>query len=87
VAQVDRFGNLVTDIPSAWLDEGVPFEARVGPHRTARRASHYAELAPGEAAVVPGSLATLELSIRDASLAESWQVRRGAVVDILLQRK
>lgn len=87
VAHVDRFGNLVTDIPSAWLDEGASFEARVGPHRIARRAGHYAELAPGEAAVVPGSLATLELSVRDASLAKSWQVRRGAVVDILLQRK
>lgn len=87
VAHVDRYGNLVTDIPSAWLEGAIALEASVGGHATARRATHYAELAPGEAAVLPGSLATLELALRGASLAHAWAVGRGAAVDILLWRK
>ncbi len=87
VAHVDRYGNLVTDIPSGWLDGALALEARVGGHATERRATHYAEMAPGKAAVLPGSLATLELALRGASLADAWAVGRGAAVHILLRRR
>jgi S-adenosyl-L-methionine hydrolase (adenosine-forming) len=86
VVHVDRYGNLVTDIPAAWLPDG-PFLAEVGGHATAVRVTHYRELATqpaGTAGVLTGSLGTLELSLDGASLARSWQVQRGAEVRVTL---
>lgn len=90
VITVDRFGNLITDLPTPWLPAGSPFEAVVespdGPRTTHRRADCYAELDAGEAAVLPGSRNTLELSLDGASLAELWGVERGARVTVRLGR-
>ena len=84
VAHVDRFGNLVTDLPSAWLPSGREFELRCGDLVVKRLACCYAEIPPGEAAVVPGSLGTLELSLRDASLAARAGCGRGTSVALRL---
>jgi hypothetical protein len=81
VVHVDRFGNLVTDIPTDWLPPG-PCRAEVDGHSTGRRAGHYAEAPPGEPALLPGSLGTLELAARGADLAGLWGVGRGARVRI-----
>ncbi len=83
VVHADRFGNLITDIPSSWLT-GRAFEARIGEHRIRRRASHYAELAAGEPAVIPGSLGTLELSLAGDSLLRRWGLGRGTPVTVEL---
>lgn len=79
VVHVDRFGNLVTDLPTSWIGDGA-WEAVIGEHRAARVVTCYAELAPGEAGIVPGSVGTLELSLAGESLAASWGVERGAAV-------
>jgi S-adenosylmethionine hydrolase len=81
VAHVDRYGNLVTDIPYAWLPDA-PCRAEVGGHAALRRVTHYREIPAGEAAMLPGSLGTVELSLNGADLARAWEVSRGAVVDI-----
>jgi len=83
VAHVDRYGNLVTDIPWDWLPAS-GCRAEVESHRTDRRVTHYAEIPPGEAAMLPGSLGTVELSLRGADLADHWLVGRGAGVRIYL---
>ena len=83
VAHVDRFGNLVTDIPTRWLPPG-PCRARVGDRSTAHRATHYEELPPGEPGLLPGSLGTLELAIDGGDLARAWAVDRGAPVEVEL---
>lgn len=82
VAHVDRYGNLVTDIPAAWLPEG-PCRAEAGGHAAAFRASHYAEIPADEPALLPGSLGTLELSLNGESLARRWGVGRGTAVEVL----
>lgn len=85
VAWIDRFGNLVTDLPSEWLGER-PCRAEVaGGGAAGRRAGHYREIPAGEAAVLPGSLGTLELSLADDSLARLWGVARGAAVTVRLR--
>jgi S-adenosylmethionine hydrolase len=84
VAHVDRFGNLVTDLPTIWLAGALDL-ARVEGHETRASASHYAGLAEGQAGLLPGSLGTLELALRGASLAAAWHVRRGALVEILFR--
>lgn len=81
VAHVDRFGNLVTDVPADWLP-AQPCELRVGAHRTSRRAAHYTAMPAGEPAMVAGSLGTIEVSLRGESLARAWGVGRGAEVRI-----
>lgn len=89
VAHVDRFGNLVTDIPTAWLPEGsAGVRAEIGGNAlnvATARAGHYRELPPGEPGVLPGSLGTLELALDGESLADRWGVGRGAPVRILVR--
>jgi S-adenosylmethionine hydrolase len=81
VVHVDRFGNLVTDIPSGWLPAG-SFQVQVAAHSTARVAGHYAEIPPGEAALLAGSLGTLEMAMRGEDLASRWRVGPGARVRV-----
>lgn len=85
VARVDRYGNLVTDLPADWLPAGATPEVEVGGRRTDRWVSCYAELPPGEPGALVGSRATVELSLRGASLADAWKVGRGAPVRIVLR--
>ena len=84
VVHVDRYGNLITDIPAGWLPEG-PCRAEVAGRSVTLRAEHYAEIPDGiegEAAMIPGSLGTVELSLKGDDLARRWSVERGASVRI-----
>jgi len=81
VAHVDRYGNLVTDIPAAWLPAGA-CRVAVGDRATGRRTTCYAEIPPGEAAFLSGSLGTVELSLNGESLAQQWGVTRGTAVRV-----
>ena len=83
VLHVDRFGNLVTNIPSSWLS-GRFAGATVGSLRVTRSASYYAELQVGETAVLPGSLGTLEVARRNRNLAAEAGLERGVEVRIEL---
>ena len=78
VAHIDRFGNLITDIPADWL-EGVwrIHVAGVGVGEV-RRA--YSQVGSGEMLAVIGSLRTLEVARRGASAAERLGVGRGEPV-------
>jgi S-adenosylmethionine hydrolase len=82
ILHIDRYGNLVTDIPVSWLPPS-DCRAEVGGYSIARRASHYAAIPAGEAALVPGSLGTIELSMNGESLAFHWGIPRGTLVDII----
>lgn len=87
VIHLDHYGNLITDIPSAWVDR--PLErAEVG-HETGqtalRRVSHYGAMAPGEPTVVAGSLGTEELSLPGESLAAKWRITIGVPVRMHLR--
>jgi hypothetical protein len=85
VVHVDRYGNLVTDIPSDWVRAPQRISAQVGGALVGRLATHYAELEPGAPALIPGSLGTLEVAQRDQSAAAALTVRRGEAVTIELQ--
>lgn len=92
VVRIDRYGNLVTDVPAEWVPvearrsnvEATPPRARVfvDDHEATLWGTHYAELPPGEPGVLVGSLGTLELSLRGESLAARWSTRRGASVRV-----
>jgi S-adenosylmethionine hydrolase len=83
VIHVDCFGNLITDLPSLWLPAGSRFVAEIAgdpPLRVERLATCYAELRPGLPGAIPGSLGTLEFSLRDQPLAGRLAQPRGAAV-------
>lgn len=81
VRHIDRYGNLVTDIPASWLPDG-PFEVTIGSTAVGRHVTHYDELSPAEAGSLVGSLGTLELSLNGASLAAQLGAERGATVRV-----
>jgi S-adenosylmethionine hydrolase len=89
VVHIDRYGNLITDIPAAWLPEAPAgaetaapprLVARVGSHTASLLAGHYEEIPRYEVAVLVGSLGTLELAMRGEDLANRWGVAAGSAV-------
>jgi hypothetical protein len=84
VVHVDRYGNLVTDVPAEWLGGRAP-RARIGALDVRRVATHYAELERGVLALIAGSLGTLEIALRDDSAAAVTGCSRGDVVTIDLE--
>lgn len=94
IARVDRFGNLVTNLPATWLDDepheddgAAGSQVEIAGHRVTRRVSHYGELPPGEPGYLAGSRGTIEISLRGESLAERWRVGRGTPVRIVIRRR
>ncbi len=75
VAHIDRFGNLITDIPADWVGEGWQFEHAGRP--LGRLAGTYSDVNVGELVVVIGSLGTVEIAVREGSAAKKIGAARG----------
>ena len=78
VVAVDRFGNLITNVPAGWLPDPaavVVAGTDVGPVRHT-----YGDVASGELLALVGSVELLEVSVRDGSAADRLGVGRGAAV-------
>lgn len=86
VLHVDHFGNLITNVPAAWLRSLPDAAARatvtangvlVGPVlRT------YADVEPGQPLALVGSLELLEIAIRDGHAARRLGMGRGTRVTV-----
>jgi S-adenosyl-L-methionine hydrolase (adenosine-forming) len=85
IVRVDRFGDLVTDIPTNWLPRR-SFLARIRSVSFRRLASHYDAIPRGEVAFVAGSDGTLEIAARGASAAEITGAGRSDAIDIEVAR-
>ncbi len=78
VVHIDRFGNIVTNIPAQLL-EG-PAEAwrfRVDGQVLQGLKRAYAEVERGEPLALIGSNQTVEFSLREGNAAQAWDVRVG----------
>jgi len=85
VLQVDRFGNLVTNIDRKAFDrlvQGGAIEIEVDGHPVARVVATYAEIAPDEVCALFGSTDRLEIAAHATSAAERLGVARGAPVQV-----
>jgi S-adenosyl-L-methionine hydrolase (adenosine-forming) len=86
VVHVDRFGNVITSIPGAWL----PAQGTVGVPRPRRGARPlpivrtYGELAEGALGVLVSSFGGVELGARQRSAADLLGLRVGASVELRL---
>jgi len=84
ILSFDRFGNAVTNLPSALVPAGARLSHRgrdLGPLR-----SHYAEVPPGRALAVAGSAGLVELSLRAGDYAAATRARKGDLVHVRRRR-
>lgn len=82
VVAVDRFGNLLTNVPGGWLTDGagpVEVAGEVVPLR-----STYVEATPGGLLALVSSDGRLEIAVRDGSAAERLGAGAGAGVRVRL---
>lgn len=75
VTHIDRFGNLVTDIPGRSLAPSALIE--VNGEVISGLRSTYASVEPRELVALIGSTGTLEISVRDGNAAERLGAERG----------
>jgi S-adenosylmethionine hydrolase len=87
VIQIDRFGNVVTNITAAELTGEViqaGARVRIGKLEAARVLNHFAEASPNELFAYFGSAGFLELGVPRQSAARMTEARRGAEVEVVV---
>lgn len=82
VRWVDRFGDLVTDLPSSTVAPG-SWRVRAGGLEIDRISSTFADVAEGADLAYVGSWGTLEIAVRGGSAAGRWDLAPGDVVELL----
>lgn len=82
VIHVDRFGNLITSIPAAWVADG-RWACSIAGHTLSRISHTYADAAPGALLALVSSGGTVEIAVRDGSASQALGVTRGAIVELL----
>jgi S-adenosyl-L-methionine hydrolase (adenosine-forming) len=91
VVHVDRFGNLITDVPAAWVAGGRWKCQVAGRQQEATLylvggvSPTYAHVAPGALAALIGSSGTVEIAMRDGNAATALGVSTGEMILILPQ--
>jgi hypothetical protein len=81
ICHVDRFGNLITNVPGAWVGEG-RWYAEIAGRRIGQFGMTYADAAVGELLVLISSAATVEIAARDGNAAAQLGVGVGEVVKL-----
>lgn len=87
VAHVDRFGNAVTDVPTAWVPAGTS-EVGVRWGRRSRRVpfvTSYEQAGRGHVAVLGSSFGSLEVAIAEGRAARRLGLRVGSRLTFLWQ--
>lgn len=80
IIHVDRYGNLITNIPGAWLLAGACAHVH---GRQLPLARTYSDVPLGTPLALVGSRDVLEISVRDGNAAEILGVERGDTVTVL----
>ncbi|MBI3649578.1 MAG: SAM-dependent chlorinase/fluorinase [Acidobacteria bacterium] len=87
VIQVDRFGNIITNITSAELPPeraAQGMRLRIGKHEAARCLKNFSEAANNELFAYFGSAGFLELAVARQNAARLVEARRGMEIEIAL---
>jgi len=84
VLHVDRFGNLVTNVPAELVPAGQLLRLQIAGRelRGVRRA--YAHASDGELLVLVGSSGYLEVAVRNGSAADTLGTGRGTEVELIV---
>jgi hypothetical protein len=81
VVHVDRFGNLTTDVPAAWV-AGEDWQCRIAGATIMGVSRAYADASPGGLLMLIGSGGTLEIAERNGNASHRLGVRAGEVVRV-----
>jgi S-adenosylmethionine hydrolase len=82
ILEIDRFGNLSTNIPRTMLPDGESLNVRIAGHNLAGLCSTYSDVPPGKLLALIGSQDTLEIACRNGSAQDKLGVDRGQTVTI-----
>lgn len=80
VLLVDRFGNMMTNIPGSWVEAGDAVLVRG--RRVAGLAQAYGDVPPGSAVGVVGSAGTVEVAVNKGNAAKRFRLKAGDVVEV-----
>lgn len=83
VMHVDRFGNLITNIPRELLPTGRMWRVRVGGYEVGGLVKIYALAGDGSLLALIGSSGYLEIAVRNGNAAAMLQVGRGVEVIVM----
>jgi S-adenosylmethionine hydrolase len=75
IVHIDRFGNLISDLPEAEASRAIAVAGQVLP-----LVGTYEDVAPGQLLAYVGSAGTVEIAVRDGRADQHLSVGRGALV-------
>lgn len=81
VIHVDRFGNLITNVPAAWLADG-DWACEIAGRRISHISETYSAAHPGELLALIGSSGLLEVALRNGSAARLLGMGVGQTIDL-----
>jgi len=81
VVYVDRFGNLISNLPAEWVAAG-GWRCEIAGQQIGRLGATYASAAPGALVALVGSAGTVEIAVRDGNAATRLGVGIGAPVTL-----
>ncbi|MGA7923603.1 MAG: SAM-dependent chlorinase/fluorinase [Thermoplasmata archaeon] len=90
VVHVDRFGNLITSLPTGWLAgsrDRVRLKVGRKVHGLARLVRTYADLRKGELGLLGSSFGVLEVAVREGRAADRFRVGVGSSIQLNLSRE
>lgn len=82
VVHVDRFGNLISDMPGPWAGEMTQPTVSVSGRTVGGLVRTYGDAGSGELLALVGSRGTIEVAVRDGSAAERLGLGVGAVMEL-----
>ena len=77
VIHVDRFGNLISNIPVGWLGDAT-WICEVGGERVVGPSQTYASASPGELLFLISSKGTVAIAVRERNASQRLGIRAGA---------
>ena len=85
IVHVDRFGNLITNVPASCTGGSARFTLRAGSCELHAIAPSYSALAPGTPGLIAGSSGFLEVAVNQGSAAQLLGLGSGAPVTLVLK--
>ena len=82
IIHVDRFGNLITNIPQGLLPGEKEVSVRIGAHCLAGLCTTYADVATGRPLALIGSSGYLEIAVREGNAGAQLRIARNAHIVI-----
>ncbi len=81
VIHVDHFGNLISDVPAAWIAAG-NWSCAIASRRIPCISESYAAVVPGELVALIGSGGTVEVAVREGSAAQMLKIGVGQSIEL-----